>query len=66
MDSSEAVAQQILGIQTFDILHLFREMTFWGVVAEDMLHDVPCILAASHYPALELAEWLGIRVVVVS
>lgn len=63
MNSPKTVTEQILGIQTFDVLHFFREMTLWGVVAEYMLDNVPGFLAASNNPSLKLAEWFGIRIV---
>jgi hypothetical protein len=62
MDSPEAIAEQIFCIQTFDLLHLFREMTFWGVIAEHMFDDGPRLLTATDNPALELDKWLGIAV----
>lgn len=65
MDSSEAVTEQILGVQAFYILQFFWKMTLRRVVAKYMLYNVPCFLAASNNPALKLAEWLGIRIVAV-
>jgi branched-subunit amino acid transport protein AzlD len=63
MDCSEAVTEQVLRIQAFYILHFFREMTFWGVVAKYVPYNVPGVLTASDYPALKLLERLGICII---
>ena len=56
MDSPEAVAEQVLRIQAFYILHLFWKMTLWGVVTEHMSYNCPGFFTALDDPALKVAE----------
>ena len=41
VNGTETVTQQIFRIQTFNLLHLFGQVTFWGVIAENMLDRNP-------------------------
>jgi hypothetical protein len=46
MDRPEAVAQQVLGVQSLDIFKLFWQMPLWRIIAENVLDCEPYLARA--------------------
>ena len=54
MNRPETVTQQILGVQSLNILELFWQMTLRRVIAKNMLDCDPYSLGTVKYPTLQM------------
>lgn len=56
MDGTEAVAQKVFGIESFNLLHLFGKMALGGIITENMLDSNPDPLGTVENPAVDLVK----------
>lgn len=56
MNGTEAIAQQVFGIESFNLLHLFRKMALGGIIAKNMLDGNPDPLGTVENPAVHLMK----------
>lgn len=63
MNCPEAITQEILGIQSFNVLELLGQMTFWRIIAEDVLYHKPYLLRAEKYTALQMMNELQLLII---
>lgn len=56
MYCSEAVTQQVFGIQPFNIFKFFRQVALWSVIAKDVFNSEPDALRTEEDATLEVLE----------
>jgi hypothetical protein len=56
VDGTEAVAQQVFGIKSLNLLHLFGKMALGGIIAENVLDGNPDTLGTVEDPAVDLVK----------
>lgn len=64
MNCTEAVTQQVFGVQPLDVLQFFWQMAFWGVITKNMLDGEPYLSGTEKDAALQVMKnvQLAVRV----